>query len=48
MLPPLSSQKEFAQRFHDLNMIASQVEVGSDFMENLFSTLQHRAFSGQL
>jgi type I restriction enzyme, S subunit len=47
-LPPLDVQAAFAQTLSALEDVRSQLRKASSEFEMLFSSLQHRAFSGQL
>lgn len=45
---PLESQKEFANRLSKLTLLRSRGVAHLDQLDHLFSSLQHRAFSGEL
>lgn len=46
--PPIALQKEFAQRVLDLDLCAQSFRRSLLALDNLFASLQHRAFRGQL
>jgi type I restriction enzyme, S subunit len=47
-LPPLDLQRLFVQRINELSLLRVSVETASVEQNNLFSSLQHRAFRGEL
>lgn len=47
-LPPIDLQHLFVQRINELSKLRASVEAASAEQDNLFSSLQHRAFRGDL
>lgn len=47
-VPPRESQRQFGERARSIEMLIRQVGSASDRLEDLFSTLIQRTFSGQL
>lgn len=47
-LPPLELQKKFTDRFHQIKRSAKITTLSEQRIAEFFSSLQHRAFSGQL
>jgi type I restriction enzyme S subunit len=47
-LPPLPLQKEFATRVSDIRAVQSEQSASSRRLENLFQSMLHRAFQGEL
>ncbi len=48
ILPPLPKQKEFTSRLRDVQSLKASQSVFADEADALFTSLQHRAFSGTL
>lgn len=48
LIPPMSVQAEFARMVQALKLNASKSHLSSSDLENLFASLQHRAFAGEL
>ncbi|PPJ64195.1 restriction endonuclease subunit S [Cuspidothrix issatschenkoi] len=48
LLPPLSLQKEFAQRFEAVEELKKSHRASLSELDALFASLQHRAFRGEL
>lgn len=48
VLPPLTLQRQFAQRLASTKALAARLGESSDEMDSLFASLQHRAFHGEL
>lgn len=46
--PPLDLQRQFAERTGKVGMLKIQVQEGLAMIDNLFSSLQQRAFTGEL
>lgn len=47
-LPPLNDQKEFANRIEKIEKLKSATAESMKQLDNLFTSLQHRAFRGEL
>lgn len=47
-VPPIDSQKQFASRMKDVSEQSEHSRLALHFSEQLFTSLQHRAFSGEL
>lgn len=47
-VPPLTEQKQFAQRIHKIEQTCSRHGKSLDLLNGLFAVLQHRAFRGEL
>ena len=48
LLPPMSQQKHFAQRVTEINELEARQAAGRQRLDNLFHSMLHRAFSGEL
>jgi type I restriction enzyme S subunit len=48
ILPPLSLQKEFAERVEEIHTLSMDQSVAEQKLESLFQSLLHRAFEGEL
>lgn len=48
LVPPLDDQRRFVQLVRSVSEIAEHIRPSLQYFENLFASLQHRAFSGQL
>jgi ribonuclease toxin BrnT of type II toxin-antitoxin system len=48
LIPPISIQLEFARRIEDIENLAVSTQTHMDKLDSLFSSLQHRAFRGEL
>lgn len=48
MLPPLELQQEYGKRFRQVNCISEKAEARLSQFDELFASLQSRAFKGQL
>lgn len=46
--PPLENQREFSRRIEAINMLKIQHRTSLMELDNLFASLQHRAFRGEL
>ena len=47
-LPPLDLQCLFVQRLNEISKLRTSIETASLELDNLFTSLQHRAFAGEL
>jgi restriction endonuclease S subunit len=47
-LPPLSLQKEFAQRVTEIREMKAEQTTSRRRLDDLFQAMLHRAFSGEL
>ena len=47
-IPPLSLQKEFAARVSEIRAVQAEQSAGRHRLENLFESMLHRAFQGEL
>jgi type I restriction enzyme, S subunit len=47
-VPPLSLQQEFAQRIEAIEQLKTKHRESLNHLDNLFASLQHRAFRGEL
>lgn len=48
MLPPLALQKEFAARVTEIRAVQAEQAASRQRLENLFQSMLHRAFNGEL
>ena len=48
MIPDIDMQEDFAKQVNEINKLKLQIEKSSSFIEELFSTLLHHAFSADL
>jgi len=47
-VPPLALQKEFAARVTEIRAVQAEQAASRQRFENLFQSLLHRAFNGEL
>ena len=47
-MPPIALQQEFVQRIQRVDEVRASQAASLQMLDRLFSSLQHRAFSGDL